>query len=65
MKVMALNYPSIFWPTNFINYVLKLEKLTVTTSVTRLGNLLGFGKLCKAFGNNQFAQISHILGLVL
>ena len=29
-------------------------------SVTRLGNLLDFGQLFKAFGNNQFAQISYI-----
>ena len=31
------------------------------TSVTRLGNLLDFGQIFKAFGNNYFAQISHIL----
>jgi len=31
------------------------------TSVTRLGDLLDFGQLFKAFGNNKFAQISHIL----
>ena len=31
------------------------------TSVTRLGNLLEFGQLFKAFGNSKFAQISHIL----
>ena len=31
------------------------------TSVTRLGDLLEFGQLFKAFGNNCFAQISHIL----
>ena len=30
-------------------------------SVTRLGDLLNFGQLFKAFGNNQFVQISHIL----
>ena len=30
-------------------------------SVTRLGDLLDFGQVFKAFGNNQFAQISHIL----
>ena len=27
-------------------------------SVTRLGDLLAFGQLFKAFGNNLFAQIS-------
>ena len=30
-------------------------------SVTRLGDLLDFGQLYKAFGNNQFVQIYHIL----
>ena len=31
------------------------------TSVTRWGEILDFGQLFKAFGSNQFAQISHIL----
>ena len=30
-------------------------------SVTRLGDLLDFGQVFKAFGNNYFAQISHII----
>ena len=30
------------------------------TSVTRLGDLLHFGQLFKACGNNYFAQIVHI-----
>ena len=30
-------------------------------SVTRLGDLLDFGQLFKAFGNKYFAQILHIL----
>ena len=30
-------------------------------SMTRLGDLLDFGQIFKAFGNNKFAQISHIL----
>ena len=30
-------------------------------SVTRLSDLLDSGQLFKAFGNNQFDQISHIL----
>ena len=30
-------------------------------SVTRLGDLLDFGQLFKAFGNNKFVQISPIL----
>ena len=33
----------------------------IEISVTRLGNLLDFGQLFKAFGNNKFAQISYIL----
>ena len=33
----------------------------VATSVIRLGDVLDFGQLLKAFGNNRFAQISHIL----
>ena len=32
-----------------------------TSSVTRLGDLLHFGQLFKAFGNNIFTQISYIL----
>ena len=31
------------------------------TSVTRLGDLLDFRQLFKAFGNKLFAQIFHIL----
>ena len=34
----------------------------VVTSMTRLGDLLHFGQLFKACGNNYFAQITHILG---
>ena len=29
--------------------------------MTRFGDLLDFGQVFKAFGNNKFAQISHIL----
>ena len=36
-----------------------------SSSVTRLGYLLDFGQLFKAFGNNEFAQISLILGQFL
>ena len=32
----------------------------LTSSVTRLGDLLHFGQLFKAYGNNYFAQIAHI-----
>ena len=31
------------------------------TSVTRLGNFLDFAQVFKAFGNNSFALIAHIL----
>ena len=34
----------------------------MTISVTRLGDLLNFGQIFKAFGNNYFSQIAHILG---
>ena len=37
------------------------QSLRVWVSVTRLGDLLDFGELLKAYGNNKFAQISHIL----
>ena len=54
--------------TNTINILLKLmAPLNAVTfwwdpsSVTRLGNLLHFGKLFKAGGKNYFAQIPHIL----
>ena len=36
-----------------------------TFSVTRLVDLLDFGQIFKAFGNNYFAQISYILKQVL
>ena len=36
-------------------------KAVVMSSVTWLGYLLDFGQLFKLFGNNLFAQISHIL----
>ena len=34
---------------------------SLPSSVTRLGDVLDFGQVFKAFGNNKFAQISHIL----
>jgi len=34
---------------------------SIISSVTRLGDLFDFGQLFTAFGNNYFAQISHIL----
>ena len=34
----------------------------MAVSLTRLGDLLHFGHLFKASGNNFFAQITHILG---
>ena len=39
----------------------KMHKLVAIVSVTKWGDLLDFGQLFKAFGNIQFAQISHIL----
>ena len=37
------------------------RKMLLTFSMTRLGDFLDFGQHFKAYGNNQFAQISHIL----
>ena len=34
----------------------------MVTSMSRLGDLLHFGQLFKACGNNYFALIAHILG---
>ena len=39
----------------------KALRLDVSSSVTRLGDFLHFGKLIKAGGNNYFTQIAHIL----
>ena len=39
--------------------------LQLPLSVTRSGDLLDFGQISKAFCNNYFAQISHILVKVL
>ena len=39
-----------------------IETSSSTICVTRLGDLLHFGQLFKACGNNYFAQITHILG---
>ena len=44
----------LFWPNLMI--------LWEVGSVTRLGDLLHFGQLFKACGNNYFTQIAHILG---
>ena len=37
------------------------NNLSFVRSVTRFGDLLDFGQLFLPFGNNIFAQISHIL----
>ena len=34
--------------------------MAIISSVARLGDLLHFGQLFKACGNNYFAQIAHI-----
>ena len=39
-----------------------IETSSSTICVTRLGDLLHIGQLFKAYGNNYFAQITHILG---
>ena len=48
-------------------YLHKLSRLMrwfILFSVTRLGDFLHFGQLFKAFGNNNFAQISYILSQI-
>ena len=40
---------------------IETHKTYHSSSVTRFGDLLDYGQLFKAFGNNSFAQISHIL----
>ena len=37
----------------------------IPTSATRLGNLLHFGQLFKACGNNYFAKIAHVFSQYL
>ena len=39
----------------------RLLQSAAVSSVTRLGDFLDFGLLFKAFGNNYFVQISHIV----
>ena len=58
----VFNCPKLLWATAYNTYS------TVTTlivfipiRVTRFGDLLDFGQVFEAFGNNKFAQISHIL----
>ena len=45
----------------FTEYLQNPQKLREAASVTRLFDLLDFVQVFKAFGNNEFAQISHIL----
>ena len=40
----------------------RYDFVNVKISVTRLGDLIPFGQLFKACGNNYFVQIAHILG---
>ena len=49
-----LHVPTLMWdlPCTYID---------VGSSVTRFGDLLHFGQLFKAFGNNYFAWIAYIL----
>ena len=48
-------------PDKCVTVHYKTKKSITGNSVTRLGDLLDFGQVFKAFGNNKFAQISHIL----
>ena len=42
-------------------FIFSASQLLPISSVTRLGDLMDFGQLFKAFGNNEFTQISKIL----
>ena len=42
-----------------------LEMKLIGNSVTRLGDLLHFGQLFKAFGNNKFAKIAYVFSKFL
>ena len=44
--------PNVKWPN---------DSNSNGRSVTRFGDLFDFGQLFKAYGNNSFAQISHII----
>ena len=60
---LPLTYLSIYLPNKRM-MMMVCDKVTSRTnvvepaSVTRLGDLLEFWQLFKAFGNNKFAQIS-------
>ena len=51
---------NISQPLNIIS-----TEMLILSSMTTLGDLLDIGQLFKAFGNNEFAQISHILSQFL
>ena len=59
--------PMCLLVVQFSNYVVMEKSLTCRASahfrcsVTRLGDVLDFGQIFRAFCNNYFAQISHIL----
>ena len=65
-KVAQSHYFIILQLYNYCRYLMfhsTAFSLTnwLLTSVTRFGNLLDFWQVFKAFGNNYFAQFSHIL----
>ena len=49
----------------FYGGALQRDSDRLVSSVTRFGDLLDFGQLFKAFGNNYFAKISFILRQLL
>ena len=64
MTETALCKTRTFCEENFWTYFDQTGSIivTVVSSVIRLSNLLHFGQLFKACGNNYFAQITQILG---
>ena len=59
---LSSSHEKIFFLSRFRARKVDYSKAAEAASLTRLGDLLHFGQLFKAFGNNYFAQITHILG---
>ena len=53
IRILKISVALIYTPILFIR--------SAPASVTRFGEILDYGQLFKVFGNNQFAQIFHIL----
>ena len=58
-RLEAQTDPLSYGCSHWGNFKLHLFNLLFEASVTRLGDLLHFGQLFKAGGNNYFAQIAN------